>query len=387
MTPAWQHYDSVGRAEGRVASPLRLRLRYTTAGGLTNQLLAHLPTFVIARELGAEVVVPPAVSRPGFFRGNKEWRWESAETLLDLDKMKAYWAPRGLVVHKTPELTVAQSEEYPRLIQRNDPPTALYGNGSCLMMKMPTPGNDLGTIVQRTRQAALAAAEEQLRSSGATPECINLDSGNSFLRVAVFSTQSLALSTLQGFFFNATLVSLAEEIKQALGESFNGVHLRLEDDAAGWNERFGGAAGVVQAYVRAVQAVGFTNASTVYAASGLLFNGTSPEFERIITSLQAAGVARQIVYKEALVGPERLQGLHSEQLALLDVLVLTGSGAFVGHPQSTISVMAEQLRICAGFPPQTNQFLDIPLSEGNQQRFERFVRLAADYMPTGIARR
>ena len=92
---AWQHYDSVGRAEGRVASPLRLRLRYTTAGGLTNQLLAHLPTFVIARELGAEVVVPPAVSRPGFFRGNKEWRWESAETLLDLDKMKVGAGRRG----------------------------------------------------------------------------------------------------------------------------------------------------------------------------------------------------------------------------------------------------------------------------------------------------
>ena len=85
---AWQHYDSVGRAEGRVASPLRLRLRYLAAGGLTNQLLGHVPAFMIARELGAEVVVPPVVSRPGFIRHNKEWRWESAETLLDLDKMK-----------------------------------------------------------------------------------------------------------------------------------------------------------------------------------------------------------------------------------------------------------------------------------------------------------
>lgn len=85
---ARQHYETVGRAERRVATPLRLLLRFTAAGGLTNQLLAHLPAFMIAQELGAEVVVPAAVSRAGFQRGIKEWRFERVETLLNLDKMQ-----------------------------------------------------------------------------------------------------------------------------------------------------------------------------------------------------------------------------------------------------------------------------------------------------------
>jgi hypothetical protein len=97
---ARRHWYTTGRAQGRVATWLTLRLRYTTAGGLTNQLLAHLPAFMIAREVGADVVVAPVVSRSGFTRGNKEWRMESAETLFDLDKMQAFWRDQGLVVHK-----------------------------------------------------------------------------------------------------------------------------------------------------------------------------------------------------------------------------------------------------------------------------------------------
>jgi hypothetical protein len=90
------------------------------------------------------------------------------------------------------------------------------------------------------------------------------------------SAQSLALSTLQGFFFNQTLVAFAEEIRQQLGESFGGAHLRLENDAAGWNGQFKGLEGMIEAYVRAMRNATFTNKTTVYAASGLLFNGTSP---------------------------------------------------------------------------------------------------------------
>ena len=77
-------------------------------------------------------------------------------------------------------------------------------------------GNDLGTIVQRTRQAALAAAEEQLRSSGATPECINLDSGNSFLRVAVFRWGRLGVGWGVGGWPAAPATLLAAQLAPAV---------------------------------------------------------------------------------------------------------------------------------------------------------------------------
>ena len=97
---AWWHYRTVGRAQGRVASPLRLRLRYTGANaspGLTNQLLAHLSAFMIAYEAGAEVVVPPFISRSGFVQG-PSWQWQPAESVLDINRMAEYWRPRGLTI-------------------------------------------------------------------------------------------------------------------------------------------------------------------------------------------------------------------------------------------------------------------------------------------------
>jgi len=97
---AWHHYESAGRAQGRVAAQLTLRLRYTTYGGLTNQLYGHLPAFMIARAMGAEVVVSPAVSKNSFNMQEQVWQWQSTDTLLDVDKMAAYWRDNGLMMHK-----------------------------------------------------------------------------------------------------------------------------------------------------------------------------------------------------------------------------------------------------------------------------------------------
>ena len=99
---AWQHYNHTGRAQHRVASPLRLRFRYTGANaspGLTNQLLAHLSAFMIAQAAGAEVVVAPFVSRRAFTEP-AEWLWQPAESVLDINSMAEYWRPRGLVIHR-----------------------------------------------------------------------------------------------------------------------------------------------------------------------------------------------------------------------------------------------------------------------------------------------
>jgi len=97
---AWHHYESAGRAQGRVAARLTLRLRYTTHQGLTNQLLGHLAAFMIAQEMGAEVVMSPAVSKNSFNMQEQVWQWQSTESVFDLGKMTAYWRDNGLVIHK-----------------------------------------------------------------------------------------------------------------------------------------------------------------------------------------------------------------------------------------------------------------------------------------------
>lgn len=52
-------------------------------------------------------------------------------------------------------------------------------------------------------------------------------------------------------------------------------------------------------------------------------------------------------------------GLHSEQLALVDLLVLAASKAFVGHPWSTLSMLVEQLRICEGRGMATTHYVTV----------------------------
>lgn len=102
---AWEHYRTIGKAEGMIARRLTLRLRYHTGGqnkpgGLNNQLLCHLTAFMMAQEIGSEVVLAPALKRTAFAAEGNSWIWEDTDTLLDVDKMVAYWATRGLVVHK-----------------------------------------------------------------------------------------------------------------------------------------------------------------------------------------------------------------------------------------------------------------------------------------------
>ncbi len=102
---AWEHYRTIGKADGKIARRLTMRLRYHTGGqnkpgGLNNQLLCHLTAFMMALEIGSEVVLAPALKRTAFAAEGNSWIWEDTDTLLDVDKMVAYWATRGLVVHK-----------------------------------------------------------------------------------------------------------------------------------------------------------------------------------------------------------------------------------------------------------------------------------------------
>ena len=62
---------------------------------------------------------------------------------------------------------------------------------------------------------------------------------------------------------------------------------------------------------------------------------------------------------------------------------MAAARAFVGHPFSTMSVTVEQLRISAGFLPETNAYI-LVWEQGvhvNYKHFLRFVRFAHEYRP------
>ena len=87
--------------------------------------------------------------------------------------------------------------------------------------------------------------------------------------------QHLAQSTFcEGFFFNEAIVQLAEEVRQRIGAPFNGLHLRLEPDAAGFNRGMG-EQWMLSEYVRTMKQAAFKPNAMVYAASGLLYDGPS----------------------------------------------------------------------------------------------------------------
>lgn len=89
---------------------------------------------------------------------------------------------------QTPQLTAEAAEEYPKLVEADEPPTKLYGDAGCLTVQLPRPykfDNNLASVAQRARRKAVKAAEYVLHANGTIPDCINLDTPRIFYRVPV----------------------------------------------------------------------------------------------------------------------------------------------------------------------------------------------------------
>jgi hypothetical protein len=83
----------------------RLLLRYTACTGLANQQYSHIAAFSLAAALQADIVVPPAAHRASPRAGIKQkgqrpvWSPASADSLLDVEQIRATWASQGVAVH------------------------------------------------------------------------------------------------------------------------------------------------------------------------------------------------------------------------------------------------------------------------------------------------
>lgn len=106
-------------------------------------------------------------------------------------------------------------------------------------------------------------------------------------------------------------------------------------------------------YLISMRKAGFNATDLVYAASGVFTFWNATELESMEARIRGEGLMAAMVHKETLVPPSLLQEFNLEQQALLDLLVISQSQVFVGHPYSTLTCYVRELRALWGIPKST----------------------------------
>lgn len=124
-------------------------------------------------------------------------------------------------------------------------------------------------------------------------------------------------------------------------DAFNGVHLRIEEDALS-RVRRKSFDDLLSVYSRALSAMGMNSSLPMYVASGIDdFEGS--EWKRV-TKMLLAGHASKVLHLKSLVPGIDTQGILCEQLAIVDMFMLAVSERYIGINYSTFSVLTAILR-------------------------------------------
>ena len=162
--------------------------------------------------------------------------------------------------------------------------------------------------------------------------------------------------------FAPSLHKLAEKVLTGLALDdtvYNAAHLRFESDAWEWRMHMGGFESFQNECFEAMRTAQFNNYTPVYLATGLL---TYVDGQNVLadmaTDIISEGLCNVVRYKEQFLDDNELGPLHSEQKALIDLLVLTRAQAFVGFEPSTFSFYVSQFRMLLGFNPESSVLVE-----------------------------
>ena len=163
-------------------------------------------------------------------------------------------------------------------------------------------------------------------------------------------------------YFAPAVHQLADKVLDGIAKlapDFNGAHLRVEADAMDWAQSMGGVDVYWGEFLKAMRTGGFDQSSPVYIATGLLTYAAGHEtLGRLTDNLTAEGLCDRITYKEQFLDAAELDALHSEQKALLDLLVLAKARTFVGFEPSTFSFFLSQYRVLQGLDPSRSVLVE-----------------------------
>lgn len=368
---AIQHYLERGKEEGRLYKRIRVLLRYTACTGLINQHYSHIAAFSLAAMLGAELVLPPAVCRDSFahyfsvFKEKNEVQWSPVplDSLLDVEGIINYWRPRGLVLHKTPQLTpfpdLTQPEVAFPMYDQQDVDSNLVTRMEDVYLK----NLDMAELIEKARHAVMSRAADVLQEDPSYDlRYIVLDLPCSFYSLRTLSNLRVVTEVAKSLEFSPQMHALAQRVIEGMTESglhdYNGVHLRIEKDARDWALIMGGQQVVWHGYIKTMTSVGMDSSTRLYVASGMLTYGASTDMDRTINYLRHMGVCSEVHHKERYIPQEELEALNSEQKALLDFIVLARGKRFVGFGSSTFSFFLREFRALHGISRSTSGLVD-----------------------------
>ncbi|PSC73527.1 alternative oxidase [Micractinium conductrix] len=351
---AWQQEGADG---GGAAARGRTYLSYTTIFGLSNQLYSHVNALALAYAMGVDgVIMPPAQARETFNHTLEELMSKPLMTprplgtLLDLRKMQAHWR-RNYGIALQEARSVALTDAHPdadsearfpwRPVLDSLRPVGERADcvdaGTLWVPKSPKFFPRFSSLLD-----ALAAARGMVaaarRKHGVKP-CIILRSEALFHAWPLVSTKGITTIAANGVFFSPEVEVAVGRIAGAIGQPFNGLHLRLEPDMGLKEEE------MMPSFFKGMSVLRFNTSTPLYVASGLLSYDDTDSMERYTKMLKAEGLCSDLWVKERVLEKSELAGLHSEQLALVDLLVLSRSAKLVGTRDSSFSLLARELRL------------------------------------------
>ncbi|KAI8462190.1 MAG: hypothetical protein J3K34DRAFT_450571 [Monoraphidium minutum] len=155
--------------------------------------------------------------------------------------------------------------------------------------------------------------------------------------------------------FAPSVTKVADLILSKLPGKFNGAHLRIEPD---FSIAFGNTP--LSLFINAMKSFGYNSEAPVYVASGVFTSEDTSEQANVTGTLVINEVVSTVLHKKQFVPRGTLQGLTSEQLALIDLLVLSRADKVVGHCQSSFSWFLMEWRALHGLPRNTSHLIQVP---------------------------
>ncbi|GAB4820241.1 hypothetical protein N2152v2_007287 [Parachlorella kessleri] len=244
----------------------------------------------LAAQLNATVITSAAWSR-GSFSGRAVYSGQPLATLLDVPR----WKESGGHSANTSSCVRVDLHDYRGYHHSKG------GFGPLLH-----PSYDVRGAAALIAGHISRAVQTRLQANPDEQLCMVVDLGNPNFASNLTESTSYIQPVAQGWFFAPAVVKTAESILGKLAE-------------LGHSAFFGDPLAL---YTQRMRDANFSRTSAVYVASGIF-------------------------------GYRSGQGFHSEQLALVDLPVLSQATAFVGDSRSTLSVFAREYRAALGRPRST----------------------------------
>ncbi|GAB4823327.1 hypothetical protein N2152v2_010373 [Parachlorella kessleri] len=328
-----------------------LFVSYAAAGGAANQLYGHINALAVGLNLtraglNITLVTNSAQSRKNstlFRDALTQYDQQPLDSMVDWARMQVYWEPRGLRLQRAANTSQCVYRDLVNYKHRMN---------ITQMDHYPAP----------LAFSMLREAVENGTTGPVTPPCVHLFLGNPIVLLNHPSSWPYQLPAVHGLFFPPDVQQAADEVLSAmtgLGHpSFFGLHLRLEDDYIKYAGLLKGKSPLSKQdplgeYIRTMKAANFTQSAPVYVASGLFISKPPAEIKALEDRLRAEGVLGTMLHKQQLLEPTRLAGFHTEQLALIDLLVMLKAQVLVGDDASSFSAFAREYRAMQGIPKGT----------------------------------